>query len=448
MSLRVPALIKRSSPSVLLLRLVVLAVVGYCIGVSDSSAVTLGSVEIDADDAAVQDALYSQSAYDWAESASSGSEGVFLLGTGGNPDFLNCYASNVSVNPAVDGLATFLCDGSSDSRFDGQGSDAITQPENNTVSPGGKQIHDVWAIKPGGVTGKDDFSHAYSLFRLADSSCDADSLADDRFLALGGHRGDNEGDAFWGFELSQIAPAAFGGLASNSGSVFDLDFNRSVNDLLISFTLVGGGTNPLLEVFSWNGTTFAPAASLCVGGSQGDSLLRTNPTSDIQAPPWNVPVCDPTTTNSSNACRVVNGSGAAPAQSGDTQLATRDFNEAMIDLSAFVPASVCFNALIFTSRSAHPLETADLKDVAGANLNTCPAPAAPPAPAPPPAPPPPSAPGTPSSPPFGPPVAFPPTGGEASDSDGARWLYASAGVVLGLAIVVQLARRECLIGRR
>ncbi len=413
------------------LRLIALAAVASAIGLTTAAADTVGGFEIDADHSAPAEALYSQATYDWAESASSGGEGVFLLGTAGNPDFLNCYGSNVSVNPAVDGLATFLCDGSSDSRFDGQGSDTIVQPEENTVSPGGKQIDDVWAIQAGGVTGKDDFSHAYSLFRMGDSSCDADSLADDRFVALGGHRGDNEGDAFWGFELSQAAPAGFGSLTSNGGSTFDLDFNRSINDLLISFTLVGGGTNPLLEVFSWNGSTFAPATSLCPGGSQGDSLLRTNPSGDILAPPWNLPVCDPTATNSSNACRVVNGDGAAPAQAGDNLIAPRDFNEAIIDLSAFVPAGVCFNSLIFTSRSAHPLESADLKDVGGVNLNTCPAPPTPlpPTPAPPQAAPPPPAPGSPG----GPPVAFPPTGGRPASADNTVWAVMAAGALLAAA---------------
>ena len=196
---------------------------------------------------------------------------------------------------------------------------------------------------------------------------------------------------------------------------------------LISFTLVGGGTSPMLEVFAWDGGTFAPAPSLC-GGSQGDSLLRTNATGDILAPPWNVPVCDPTSTNGANNCRVVNAGGTAPAPPGDNRLAARDFNEAIVDLGAFVAGSVCYNSLLFTSRSAHPLETADLKDVGGASINTCPPAAPPPAPpappAPPPAVPPPAAPplAPPAAPPPGfPPVSLPPTGARELAA-GSLWL--------------------------
>jgi len=419
-------------------RVAALCAAAAFLGKSDTSALTLAGFEIDADNPAPGDALFAGSATDWAENGSSAAEGVFLLGTSGSPDFVGCYGSDISVNPAVAGTAGLICDGSSDARFDGNGGDTVVEPEENIVSPGGKQIDDIWNIKQGSVTPKDDFSHAYYLFRNSDSSCDADTEPNNRFLVLGGHRGDNEGDAFWGFELSQVPPTRFNDLVSNSGATFDLDFNRTPGDLLVSFTLVGGGTNPLLEVFAWNGTTFAPAPSLC-GGTQGDSLLRTNASNDIQAPPWNVPVCDPTATNGSNSCRVVNQNGTPPAQPGDTLIAPRDFNEAIVDLGGFVSGNVCFNSLLFTSRSAHPLETADLKDVAGAYVNTCPPPAAPPA-APPPAAPPPDAP--PAAPPPGippgfPPVAFPPTGAQ-STSAGVTWLL--VGAIFGTAGVLGVMR--------
>jgi hypothetical protein len=418
----------------LAIRLAALCGAVALVGTSGAHAGTLAGAEIDADSPTVGDALFAQSATDWAEWSGSAAEGVFLLGTSGSPDFIDCFGSDLSINPSVSGTGGFICDGSSDSRFDGNGGDTVVEPEQNIVSPGGKQIQDIWNIKAGGVTPKDDFSHAYNLFRMGDSSCDADGDANNRFLVLGGHRGDNEGDAFWGFELSQVPPTRFNDVASNSGATFDLDFNRTPGDLLVSFTLVGGGTSPLLEVFSWNDSTFAPAPSLC-GGSQGDSLLRTNATGDIQATPWNVPVCDPTSTNGSNSCRVANQIGTAPAPSGDNRIAPRDFNEAIVDLGAFVSGGVCFNSLLFTSRSAHPLETADLKDVGGASVNTCaapaPPPAAPPPAAPPLAPPPPGAPPAgppPGAPPGGPlpPVALPPTGAEPA-SLGATWLF--AGVV-------------------
>jgi hypothetical protein len=397
---------------------------------------TLGGFEIDADDPNLQQALYTGSARDWASAAG---QGTFLLGGGG---VTGCYGSDVVANPASGGLASFLCDGSSDSRFDGNGGDVLVEPEENIVSPGGKQIADVWNIKQGSVTAKDDFSHAYSFFRFADSSCDADTDADDPFLALGGHRGDNEGDAFWGFELNDIGPTGFSSLTSNGGTTFDLDFNRSLGDLLVSFTLVGGGTNPLLEVYRWNGSTFALAPASCAvnpGAAQGDSLLRTNPTGDVLAPPWNVPVCDPTATNGANTCRIVNAAGSPPAAAGDNRIAPRDFTEAVIDFSAFGVSNVCFSSLIFTSRSAHPLETADLKDVGGVPVDTCPQPVAPPAP------PPAGPPGAPpANPPGGlPPVALPPTGGPIAAATSYAWIPAAlATLATGLGAVILLRSRR------
>ena len=73
------------------------------LGKSDTSALTLAGAEIDADQPAASDALFAGSATDWAENGGSAAEGVFLLGTSGNPDFLGCFGSDLSVNPSVAG---------------------------------------------------------------------------------------------------------------------------------------------------------------------------------------------------------------------------------------------------------------------------------------------------------------------------------------------------------
>ena len=408
------------------LLLSVAAVLTALLTLSDARGATLAGFEIDAEMASPGNALYGQGGIDWA---GGGASAFTHTGAGG------CYGSSVSPNPASGGSSIFLCDGSSDARFDGNGGDAVVEPEQNIVTPGGKQIQDVWNVKAGSPPAKDDFSHAYSFFWYGDSSCDADTLADDPFMSLGGHRGDNEGDAFWGFELSDVSPTGFPSLANNGGTTFNLDFNRTPGDLLVSFTLVGGGTNPLLEVFRWNSSTFALAPASCASNpsaSQGDSLLRTNPTLDIQAPPWNVPVCDPTSTNATNQCRVVNGAA------GDNRIAPRDFTEAVIDFSAFGVSDVCFSSLIFTSRSAHPLETADLKDVGGVAVDTCPQ-AAPPPGSPPGSPPgaPPAAP--PGAPP-GPPIQLPPTGGPVDSSADLAWMLAAVPLALAATALVRNRR--------
>ena len=85
----------------------------------------------------------------------------------------------------------------------------------------------------------------------------------------------------------------------------------------------------------------------------------------VTAPPWNVPVRDPTADNSANTCRLANG--GTPAED---LLAPRDFAEASVDLAAF-GINPCFSNIIFTSRSSHVLTGADVQDVGGANFPLC-----------------------------------------------------------------------------
>ena len=115
--------------------------------------------------------------------------------------------------------------------------------------------------------------------------------------------------------------------------------------------------------------------------------------------------------------------------------------------ASFVSGGVCFNSLLFTSRSAHPLETADLKDVAGANVNTCPAPAAPPAappPAAPPAAPPPGA-APPGSPPGG---SFPPALGRFASSHPNVKLEVQIGVSSALIEQLDAGRLDVVFAKR
>src|SRR5205823_4265194 len=70
-----------------------------------------------------------------------------------------------------------------------------------------------------------------------------------------------------------------------------------------------------------------------------------------------------------NQCRLANGTNAGGV-GADRLLANRDFAEASVDLAAF-GISPCFTNVIFTSRSSHPLEGADVQDVGGANFPLC-----------------------------------------------------------------------------
>ena len=214
---------------------------------------------------------------------------------------------------------------------------------------------------------------------MVDSPCDSDTSLDDVVLHLGGNVGDNEGSHFWGFEFMKNAPTGFTNLKANDGSSFNLNFNRQVGDLLVSFTVPGSSSDPVqLELFRVNGFVasgsdagdaiygLAGAQPGCPSGQpQGFSLLTTNNSNDVKAPTWNVPVCDPTADNGANTCRLANGTTLT-----EDLLAPRDFAEASVDLTAF-GISPCFTNIVFSSRSSHPLEGADIKDVGGGDFPLC-----------------------------------------------------------------------------
>jgi hypothetical protein len=336
------------------------------VGINLASAITLGGFEIDAGDVTQNHALYSGTegspGNDWAQGP--GQQGVFASAGSGN-----CYGSEIH---SVLLPSTVICDGNSDSKFKN------TQPEQTIVSPSGKTPDAVWPIKPGNVRPKNDFSHAYVHANLADSPCDSNPDADNLILQLGGHVGDNEGSHFWGFEFDRTAPTNFDKLKANNGQIFDLGFNRQVGDLLISFTVPGNANDPVLvEVFqvtaidpvSHEATfTLATPVAGCTDPNfpQGLTRLATNQSNDVQAPPWNVPVCDPTADNGANTCRLANGNTPL-----EDLLAPRDFAEASVDLTAFGITNPCFTNVLFTSRSSHVLEGADIQDVGGGDFPLC-----------------------------------------------------------------------------
>jgi hypothetical protein len=347
--------------------------------VGQAGAANQGGFEIDAanDNATHSPALYSGTlpspGDDWAPGSTQ--QGVFSASSTGNgiaqPGGASCYGSTIFRGLAP-GAAAFVCDGSSDSKLS-------AFPEQNIVSPSGKTPDASWPIKPGNVRPKNDFSHAYIYGKTAHSPCNPDPNSQDPVLYLGGHVGDNEGDHFWGFEFDRTAPTNFNKLDPSDpgfGTNFTLNFNRSIGDILVSITVPGSGP-PQLEIFKVTAidpvthtATFTPAGALpgCPAGApRGLSEVSTNTINDILAPPWNVPVCDPTSEDPANTCRLANGTNVAPA---DKLLAQRDFAEASVDLFAF-GINPCFSNVLFTSRSAHPLEGADVQDVGGATLSLC-----------------------------------------------------------------------------
>ena len=333
-------------------------------------ATNIGGFEIDAAEGDADTAYYSgndpslTSGDDWTDGdGSGGTEGVFT-GSNGSGD---CYNSTITVNSAIDGAAGVVCDGTSDPAF------KSLEPENSIVSPAGKTPDAVWPIKPGNNTPKNDVTHGYTLIREFDSPCVVGEANDSLIVYLAGERLNNEGDSFWGFELDQEAPTNFEKLTADGGSgdgtSFDLEFNRTLGDVLVSVSLQKGGTVPTIEVYEVTGFEADGDAiftlndgTACAGTpvSQG----QTNGAADALAPPWNVLVCDPSGTNPANKCRLVNG------EDSDNAIPPRDFIEVAVDLAQFDIEPACFNNVLFTSRSSASI-TADLKDVGGVNVPLC-----------------------------------------------------------------------------
>ena len=343
------------------------------VGINLASAVNVGGFEIDANESPQARAFYAGNnappGDDWAQTdpAPAAGEGVFVPSADlPHTAAAGCYGSNIDKNLEP---STLICDGNSDHVFD------AAEPEQNVVSPSGKTPDDIWPIKPGNVRPKNDFSHAYTHASTVDSPCDPDPDANNTVLHLAGNVGDNEGSHFWGFEFNEVAPTGFNLLKANGGATFQLNFNRSVGDLLISFSVPGNANDPVvLEIFQVSGfqadgdaifTPATPIADCPPSAPRGHTLLATNNGNDIEAPPWNIPVCDPTADNGQNQCRAANGLTDA-----EDLIAPRDFAEASIDLAAF-GIEPCFTNVIFTSRSAQVLEGADIQDVGGGDFPLC-----------------------------------------------------------------------------
>ena len=339
---------------------------------------TLNGFGIDSNDTLAQSALYSglsngAPSNDWAAGPDGGS-GVFRLST----DSLStdCYGSNVEFD-AINGVAAFICDGHADTAFSGGDPDDLADEEELNIVSSGKQTDNVWVIKnPSGTsglgTGKSDITHAYAYLSFGDSCFDPDGVANNLFLYMAGHRADNEGDAFWGFEFNQNAPANFSTLLyPTEDSTQNLVFDRQTDDLLVSGEVVktAGEHEVNLQLLRWDGTTYVPASSKCATDADAH-VLTSNVNHDIEAPPWNIPLCDGTILDPNmKHCRLSSGGG--DVLEAANLLAPRDFMEVGIDLEAYGISQTCFaNSFIFTSRSSSSVNSA-LKDVGGADFHAC-----------------------------------------------------------------------------
>jgi hypothetical protein len=177
-----------------------------------------------------------------------------------------------------------------------------------------------------------------------------------RVIYFGMDRLANNGDAalgFWFFQ-NQVQPTAPNGFSPNHTAHNANTGQRG--DILVQVDFINGGAQSRIEVFEWYGSGGNTAGSL--------QLLRSQLSNGIT-------VC----TTDDAACATANASqtgsywpyvpkfgtsGTFPAQS---------LFEGGIDITALV-GDVCFNSFLANTRTAHS-ETADLKDLALGDFNTC-----------------------------------------------------------------------------
>jgi hypothetical protein len=192
-------------------------------------------------------------------------------------------------------------------------------------------------------TDKDDLLHAYAA--LVQVPNDAPDNAGHKVLYLGSERDSNNGDSFAGFWLLKDPGAGCTGNNGFSGGHTD-------GDILVVSNYTNGGGKQDVQVYMWVGDD-----------ATGHAELQAS---------FNGSVCSNSLTND-NACAIANGAPiSAPWASGN--LPTNTFVEAGIDMTALLGKSGgCFTTFLAESRSSQEL-TAQLKDFAAGQFNTCPAP--------------------------------------------------------------------------
>jgi hypothetical protein len=175
-----------------------------------------------------------------------------------------------------------------------------------------------------------------------------------RVVYFGADRLANNGDAalgFWFFQqhLDQTGTTGF-------SPVHTARTATHRGDILIQADFVSGGTNSQIHIYEWVGS----------GGNAGGTLdLIASGTANGNT------VCligDAACATTNEA--VVNSFWAyAPKFGTANRFPTESFFEGGIDLTALV-GDICFNSFLANTRTSHS-ETADLKDLALGDFNTC-----------------------------------------------------------------------------
>jgi hypothetical protein len=203
-----------------------------------------------------------------------------------------------------------------------------------------------------------------------------------RVIYFGADRHANNGDAALGFWFFQQRVEVAGNAFTPNSHVARNDALGIRGDILVQVDFVSGGSSSEIQIFEWIGNNAppvgTPSSKLFGGGTLLEIGKGTANGSTVCIPD------DPTTPNLNEddaACATTNNgqtphywaySAKSPVKVGNVVqniYPAESFFEGGIDITALV-GDLCFNSFLANTRTSHS-ETADLKDLALGDFNTC-----------------------------------------------------------------------------
>jgi hypothetical protein len=242
----------------------------------------------------------------------------------------------------------FVATSWSDDQFgsDFGGSDPGSSSADITYFGQGKDIDPIssWTcVSQGNPADKEDILHSYAALSIGTSGAHTGH----RILSVGLERYSSNGTASLGFWILKDGTIGCAAPSTFTGAHQD-------GDILLTSEFTGGGTVSSITAYQW------------VGSSPG--ALNTTPIATG---------ADCATTTNANLCARVNSASIPtpwpthPKSGANNNLPANQFFEAAVDLDAILPgANQCFTGILGTTRSSAGT-TADIKDYARLNLNTC-----------------------------------------------------------------------------
>jgi len=202
---------------------------------------------------------------------------------------------------------------------------------------------------------KDNITDAFAKVYMVDHDSNA-ATPEHRVIYFGMDRLANNGDAalgFWFFR-NKVELTGTNGFSPNHTARNLATGQRG--DILVQLDVINGGAQSRIEVFEWVGSGGNTAGSL--------QLLRAQLSNGTT-----VCTADDAACGTSNASQTGSYWPYVPKFGTSGQLPAQSLFEGGIDITALV-GDVCFNSFLANTRTAHS-ETADLKDLALGDFNTC-----------------------------------------------------------------------------